>query len=82
LRLVREHCLNKIDLPQADPDRVAQEIEDIIGLEAMDAVQCSAKTGVGIDDLLEELVTKIPEPVGDETAPLTKCKSCRRAKLT
>ncbi len=62
--------LNKIDLPQADPDRVAQEIEDIIGLEAMDAVQCSAKTGVGIDDLLEELVTKIPEPVGDETAPL------------
>lgn len=62
--------LNKIDLPQADPDRVAQEIEDIIGLEAMDAVQCSAKTGVGIDDLLEELVNKVPPPRGDINAPL------------
>ncbi|MCW8999873.1 MAG: translation elongation factor 4, partial [Kangiellaceae bacterium] len=62
--------LNKIDLPQADPDRVAQEIEDIIGLEAMDAVQCSAKTGVGIDDLLEELVEKVPAPLGDAEAPL------------
>ena len=62
--------LNKIDLPQADPDRVAQEIEDIIGLEAMDAVQCSAKTGVGINDLLEELVEKVPAPEGDPDAPL------------
>ncbi len=62
--------LNKIDLPQADPDRVAQEIEDIIGLEAMDAVQCSAKTGVGINDLLEELVDKVPAPEGDPDAPL------------
>lgn len=62
--------LNKIDLPQADPDKVAQEIEDIIGLEAMDAVQCSAKTGVGIDELLEELVIKIPPPKGDVDAPL------------
>ena len=62
--------LNKIDLPQADPDRVAQEIEDIIGLEAMDAVQCSAKTGVGIDELLEELVEKVPAPEGDPDAPL------------
>ena len=62
--------LNKIDLPQADPDRVAQEIEDIIGLEAMDAVQCSAKTGVGIQDLLEELVAKVPAPQGDPDAPL------------
>ncbi|MGX5173523.1 translation elongation factor 4 [Aliikangiella sp. IMCC44653] len=62
--------LNKIDLPQADPDRVAQEIEDIIGLEAMDAVQCSAKTGVGINELLEELVAKVPAPVGDCDAPL------------
>jgi len=62
--------LNKIDLPQADPDRVAQEIEDIIGLEAMDAVQCSAKTGVGIEELLEDLVSKIPAPVGDPKAPL------------
>ncbi|MEP1740308.1 MAG: translation elongation factor 4 [Kangiellaceae bacterium] len=62
--------LNKIDLPQADPDRVAQEIEDIIGLEAMDAVQCSAKTGIGIEDLLEDLVKKIPPPQGDPKAPL------------
>ncbi len=62
--------LNKIDLPQADPDRVAQEIEDIIGLEAMDAVQCSAKTGVGIEELLEDLVDKIPAPKGDPNAPL------------
>ncbi len=62
--------LNKIDLPQADPDRVAQEIEDIIGLEAMDAVQCSAKTGIGIPELLEELVAKVPPPVGDPEAPL------------
>jgi len=62
--------LNKIDLPQADPDRVAQEIEDIIGLEAMEAVQCSAKTGVGIDELLEELVAKVPAPQGDPDAPL------------
>jgi len=62
--------LNKIDLPQADPDRVAQEIEDIIGLEALDAVQCSAKTGVGISELLEELVAKVPAPVGDPKAPL------------
>jgi len=62
--------LNKIDLPQADPDRVAQEIEDIIGLDAMEAVRCSAKTGVGIEDLLEELVSKIPPPKGDPQAPL------------
>ncbi len=62
--------LNKIDLPQADPDRVAQEIEDIIGLEAMDAVQCSAKTGVGIKELLEDLIVKIPPPSGDPDAPL------------
>ncbi|WP_417281478.1 translation elongation factor 4 [Aliikangiella maris] len=62
--------LNKIDLPQADPDRVAQEIEDIIGLEAMDAVQCSAKTGVGIDELLEELVAKVPAPAGTPDGPL------------
>lgn len=62
--------LNKIDLPQADPDRVAQEIEDIIGLEALDAVQCSAKTGIGIEDLLEDLVKKVPAPTGDPKAPL------------
>jgi len=52
--------LNKIDLPQADPDRVAQEIEEIIGIEATEACQVSAKTGVGVDLLLEQLVTHIP----------------------
>ncbi|MEE4245394.1 MAG: translation elongation factor 4 [Kangiellaceae bacterium] len=62
--------LNKIDLPAADPDRVSQEIEDIVGIEATDAVQCSAKTGVGIEDVLETIVAKVPPAVGDETAPL------------
>lgn len=56
--------LNKMDLPQAEPDRVAQEIEDIIGIEAIDAVRCSAKSGLGIQDVLEELVTKVPPPEG------------------
>jgi GTP-binding protein LepA len=62
--------LNKIDLPQADPDRVAQEIEDIVGIDAMDAVRCSAKTGVGIEDVLEVIVNRIPPPEGDPDAPL------------
>ncbi|HEC60361.1 hypothetical protein LCGC14_1013930 [marine sediment metagenome] len=62
--------LNKIDLPSAEPDRVAQEIEDIIGVDAMDAVQCSAKTGLGIEDLLEALVARIPAPKGDPDGPL------------
>ncbi len=62
--------LNKIDLPTADPDRVIQEIEDIIGIDAIGAVQVSAKTGVGVGDLLEELIKRIPPPRGDETAPL------------
>lgn len=62
--------LNKIDLPSADPDRVAQEVEDIIGVDAMDAVRCSAKTGLGIEDVLEELVAKVPAPSGDPDAPL------------
>ncbi|ABM02491.1 GTP-binding protein LepA [Psychromonas ingrahamii 37] len=62
--------LNKIDLPAADPDRVAKEIEDIIGIDAADAVRCSAKTGVGIDLVLEEIVRCIPPPVGDLTGPL------------
>lgn len=56
--------LNKIDLPQAEPERVASEIEDIVGIDAMDAVRCSAKTGVGVDLVLEEIVNKIPPPVG------------------
>jgi GTP-binding protein LepA len=62
--------LNKMDLPQADPEMVAQEIEEIIGIEAMDAVRCSAKSGLGIHDVLEELVAKVPAPVGDVDAPL------------
>lgn len=62
--------LNKIDLPQADPERVSQEIEDIVGIDAVDAVRCSAKTGIGIDGVLEEIVSKIPPPEGDAEGPL------------
>ncbi|GAA4897283.1 translation elongation factor 4 [Ferrimonas pelagia] len=62
--------LNKIDLPQADPDRVAEEIEDIVGIDAMEAVRCSAKTGIGIEDVLECIVRDVPAPEGDPEAPL------------
>ncbi len=62
--------LNKIDLPSAEPERVAQEIEDIIGVDALDAVQCSAKTGLGIEDLLEALVQRVPAPTGDPDGQL------------
>lgn len=62
--------LNKIDLPQADPEKVAQEIEDIVGIDALEAVRCSAKTGLGIDDVLEVIVNQIPPPEGDVEAPL------------
>ena len=62
--------LNKMDLPQAEPDRVAQEIEDIIGIEATEAVCCSAKSGIGVEDVLEDLIRRIPPPVGDVDAPL------------
>ncbi|MBT8123051.1 MAG: translation elongation factor 4 [Gammaproteobacteria bacterium] len=62
--------LNKIDLPAADPERVIREIEEIIGLEAEDAVRCSAKTGEGIEDVLEELVRRVPPPRGNADAPL------------
>jgi GTP-binding protein LepA len=62
--------LNKIDLPQADPDRVCEEIEEIIGVEAIDSPQCSAKTGLGVVDVLEALIQRIPAPVGDRSAPL------------
>ena len=62
--------LNKIDLPQAEPDRVSQEIEDVIGIDATEAVQCSAKSGLGVEDVLEELVKMVPPPVGDVDAPL------------
>ena len=57
--------LNKMDLPQADPEKVSQEIEDIIGIDASEAVHCSAKSGLGIEDVLEEIIQKIPPPVGD-----------------
>src|SRR6185369_17709031 len=62
--------LNKIDLPSADPDKVIKEIEEIIGIDAVDAVQVSAKTGQNVDELLEELVRRIPAPKGDPAAPL------------
>ncbi|PSW59989.1 elongation factor 4 [Photobacterium kishitanii] len=62
--------LNKIDLPAADPERVAEEIEDIVGIDAIDAVRCSAKTGVGVDEVLEKIVEAIPAPKGDPDAPL------------
>ncbi|EXI61753.1 translation elongation factor 4 [Mannheimia granulomatis] len=62
--------LNKIDLPAAEPERVAEEIEDIVGIDAIDAVRCSAKTGLGIEDVLEDIVKKIPAPEGDPEAPL------------
>jgi GTP-binding protein LepA len=64
-------ALNKIDLPAADPDRVRQQIEDVIGLDASDAIPVSAKTGAGIDDILEALVTRLPPPKGDGSAPLS-----------
>ncbi|MBP0603281.1 MULTISPECIES: translation elongation factor 4 [Aeromonas] len=62
--------LNKIDLPAAEPERVAEEIEDIVGIDAIDAVRCSAKTGLGVDLVLEEIVARIPAPEGDPDAPL------------
>lgn len=62
--------LNKIDLPQAEPERVIAEIEDIIGLDAHDAIRASAKSGLGVDDVLEAIVAKIPPPTGDIDGPL------------
>ena len=62
--------LNKMDLPQAEPERVKEEIEDIIGIDASDAIPCSAKSGMGIDDLLEQLIVKVPPPSGDRTLPV------------
>jgi GTP-binding protein LepA len=62
--------LNKIDLPSAEPDRVIRQIEEIIGIDASDAVRVSAKTGAGVEDLLEELVRRIPPPKGDPDGPL------------
>ncbi len=62
--------LNKIDLPSAEPERVITEIEDIVGIPADDAIRCSAKTGVGIQDILEAVITRIPPPKGDPAGPL------------
>ena len=62
--------LNKIDLPAADIDRVSEQIEDVIGLDCTDAIQISAKTGFGVEDVLEALVQRLPEPKGEATAPL------------
>jgi len=62
--------LNKIDLPSAEPDRVIEEIEDIIGIPAHDALRCSAKTGAGLDDVLEAVIARIPAPQGDAELPL------------
>ena len=62
--------INKIDLPSAEPQRVIEEIEDVIGIEAQDAPLISAKTGLNVDQVLEQIVTKIPSPTGDPDAPL------------
>ena len=70
LNLVILPVLNKIDLPQADPERVIKEIEDIIGIDATHALTCSAKTGVGIPEILEAIIEHIPAPQGDAEAPL------------
>ena len=62
--------INKIDLPAADPERVRQEVEDVIGLDASEAVLASAKAGIGIEEILEQIVEKVPAPTGDPDAPL------------
>ncbi|WP_203333062.1 translation elongation factor 4 [Planococcus beigongshangi] len=62
--------INKIDLPAADPERVRQEVEDVIGLDASEAVLASAKAGIGIEEILEQIVEKVPAPTGDPSAPL------------
>lgn len=62
--------INKIDLPSADPDHVKREIEDVIGIDASDAILCSAKTGIGIEDVLEAIVERVPAPQGEQEAPL------------
>ena len=62
--------LNKMDLPQADPDTAKAEVEDVIGIDASDAIPCSAKTGMGVDEILEAIVAKVPAPKGNPNAPL------------
>ena len=78
--------LNKVDLPAAEPDRVRQQIEDVIGLDASDALEISAKTGIGVPDVLEAIVHRLPAPKGDRAAAaegvarrqLVRCLSGRR----
>ena len=62
--------INKIDLPAADPERVRQEIEDVIGIDASEAVLASAKAGIGIEEILEQIVEYVPAPSGELDAPL------------
>ncbi|MBU3623060.1 translation elongation factor 4 [Polynucleobacter sp. AP-Latsch-80-C2] len=62
--------LNKIDLPQADPERAKKEIEDVIGIDASEAVTCSAKTGLGVQDVIEEMIARVPPPTGNASDPL------------
>ena len=62
--------INKVDLPSADPDRVIKEMEDVLGIDGSEAILCSAKTGLGIDEVLEAVVNRIPAPQGDDAAPL------------
>ena len=63
--------INKIDLPSAEPEKVKQEIEDVIGLDTSDAVLASAKVGIGIEEILDAIVAKVPAPTGDASAPLS-----------
>jgi GTP-binding protein LepA len=62
--------LNKMDLPQADPEGARQEVEEVIGIDASDAIPCSAKTGMGVEDILEAVIARVPPPKGDPAAPL------------
>src|SRR5690606_14522850 len=62
--------LNKMDLPQSDPEHAKAEIEDVIGIDATDAIPCSAKTGMGVEDILEAVVARIPPPKGNPQGPL------------
>ncbi len=74
--------LNKMDLPQADPDGARQEVEDVIGIDASQAVLASAKTGMGIDEILEMVVARVPPPKGDPDAPLQASSSIRGSTTT
>src|SRR5699024_2223991 len=62
--------INKIDLPAADPERIAQEVEDVVGLPKEDAIKASAKANIGIEEILESIVETVPAPAGDPSAPL------------